>query len=157
MTSTDHSPLSDSPLMSSSSSSAFEFTILNDTMDPMEAMKNASNVDTYHDPAFAMTSADCRKPESHFRNQLPIFDYDSSSRDHEEHENTFGESFDSLISLLQKDQEDSSQPLKRSARLMTYHNRQPSATGYDSGHSSRQHDTSYGRFDPIQGSQSLCT
>lgn len=157
MASTDHSPLSDSPLMSSSSSSAFEFTILNDTMDPMEAMKSTSNVDTYHDPTFTMTSTDCRKTESHFRNQLPIFDYDSSSRDQEETENTFGESFDSLISLLQKDQQDSSQYLKRSARLMTHHNRQPSATGYDTGHSPRPHDTSYGRFDPIQSSQSLCT
>ncbi|KAJ5133472.1 p53-like transcription factor DNA-binding [Penicillium atrosanguineum] len=52
MSTTEHSPLSDSPLISSSSSSGFDYSMMNDTMDPMDTMKTASTLDPYQDPEF---------------------------------------------------------------------------------------------------------
>ncbi|KAJ5215869.1 p53-like transcription factor DNA-binding [Penicillium cinerascens] len=48
----EHSPLSDSPLISSSSSSGFDYSMMNDTMDPMDTIKTASTLDQYQDPVF---------------------------------------------------------------------------------------------------------
>ncbi|KAJ5281693.1 p53-like transcription factor DNA-binding [Penicillium angulare] len=45
----EHSPLSDSPLVSSSSSSGFDYSMINDTMDPMDTLKT----DPYQDSVFA--------------------------------------------------------------------------------------------------------
>lgn len=56
------SPLSDSPLISSSSSSGFEYSMMNDTMDPMDTLKSdyslkpESALDPYQDPGFAGVS-----------------------------------------------------------------------------------------------------
>ncbi|KAJ5673735.1 p53-like transcription factor DNA-binding [Penicillium macrosclerotiorum] len=52
MTTAEHSPLSDSPLVSSSSSSGFDYSMLNDTMDPMDTLKTSSTLDPYQDPVF---------------------------------------------------------------------------------------------------------
>lgn len=52
MPTAEHSPLSDSPLISSSSSSGFDYSIMNDTMDPMDTIKTASTLDQYQDPVF---------------------------------------------------------------------------------------------------------
>ncbi|KAJ5974299.1 p53-like transcription factor DNA-binding [Penicillium waksmanii] len=48
----EHSPLLDSPLVSSSSSSGFDYSIMNDTMDPMDTLKTDSTLDPYQDPVF---------------------------------------------------------------------------------------------------------
>lgn len=93
----EHSPLSDSPLISSSSSSGFEYSMM-DTMDPMDTIKTDTYLKTdpylrsasYHDTAYA---------------EVP----------HHQH-------------------------------------RQSHAGGYDPVYS-----TAYGRYDPIQNSQGLCT
>lgn len=53
---TEHSPLSDSPLISSSSSSGFDYSMVNDTMDPMDTFKAESTLDPYQDPVFAGVS-----------------------------------------------------------------------------------------------------
>jgi meiosis-specific transcription factor NDT80 len=55
MPTAEHSPLSDSPLISSSSSSGFDYSIMNDTMDPMDTMKTDPylKTDLYQDPTFA--------------------------------------------------------------------------------------------------------
>ena len=62
MKTADHSPLSDSPLVSSSSSSGlssgFEYSMMNDTMDPMDTLKTEytlktePSLDPYQDPIF---------------------------------------------------------------------------------------------------------
>lgn len=52
MTAADHSPLSDSPLVSSSSSSGFDYSMMNDTMDPMDTLKTGSSLDPYQDSVF---------------------------------------------------------------------------------------------------------
>ncbi|KAJ5915202.1 p53-like transcription factor DNA-binding [Penicillium verhagenii] len=44
-----HSPLSDSPLVSSSSSSGFDYSMIDDTMDPMDTLKTSPILD-YQDP-----------------------------------------------------------------------------------------------------------
>ncbi|CAI7578036.1 unnamed protein product [Penicillium pancosmium] len=48
----EHSPLLDSPLVSSSSSSGFDYSMMNDTMDPMDTLKTDSALDPYQDPVF---------------------------------------------------------------------------------------------------------
>jgi meiosis-specific transcription factor NDT80 len=53
MATAEHSTPSDSPLISSSSSSGFDYSIMNDTMDPMDTLKTASTLDQYQDPVFA--------------------------------------------------------------------------------------------------------
>ncbi|KAJ5542260.1 p53-like transcription factor DNA-binding [Penicillium sp. DV-2018c] len=55
---TDHSPLSDSPLISSSSSSGFEYSMV-DTMDPMDTIKNDTYLksDPYQDTSYAGLSS----------------------------------------------------------------------------------------------------
>lgn len=52
----EHSPLSDSPLISSSSSSGFDYSMMNDTMDPLDTLKAESTLDPYQDPIFAGVS-----------------------------------------------------------------------------------------------------
>ncbi|KAJ5825143.1 p53-like transcription factor DNA-binding, partial [Penicillium robsamsonii] len=88
---TDNSPLSDSPLISSSSSSGFEYSMI-DTMDPMDTIKSDLYLksDPYQD-------------------------------------NTY-------------------------AGVPSHQQRQSNAGGYDPVYS-----TTYGRYDPIQNSHSLCT
>ncbi|KAJ5105555.1 p53-like transcription factor DNA-binding [Penicillium alfredii] len=53
MAAAEHSPLSDSPLISSASSSGFDYTMMNETMDPMDTIKPTSTTDPYQDPTFA--------------------------------------------------------------------------------------------------------
>lgn len=48
MTTAEHSPISDSPLVSSSSSSGFDYSMIHDTMDPMDTLK----ADPYQDSVF---------------------------------------------------------------------------------------------------------
>ncbi|KAJ5176144.1 p53-like transcription factor DNA-binding [Penicillium canariense] len=50
MPTAEHSPLSDSPLVSSSSSSGFDYSMMNDTMDPMDTLKTTPTLDPYQDP-----------------------------------------------------------------------------------------------------------
>lgn len=71
----DQSPLSDSPLVSSSSSSTFDLSTLND-MDPIHTLKTSDSDigTTYHDVAFAVTSAEFQKL---YRDPRPVYDYDS--------------------------------------------------------------------------------
>ena len=52
MTTAEHSPLSDSPIVSSSSSSGFDYSMMNETMDPMDTLKTASPLDPYQDSVF---------------------------------------------------------------------------------------------------------
>jgi meiosis-specific transcription factor NDT80 len=56
MPTAEHSPLSDSPLVSSSSSSGFDYSMINDTMNPMDTLKPESSLDPYQDPFTVVTS-----------------------------------------------------------------------------------------------------
>lgn len=49
MPTSEHSPLSDSPLVSSSSSPGFDYSMIDDTMNPMDTIKT----DPYQDPVFS--------------------------------------------------------------------------------------------------------
>lgn len=66
----EYSPLSDSPLISSSSSSGFDYAMVNDTMDPMDTLKTSSSLEAYHDPIFAGT------PSHHQQRQASNGGYD---------------------------------------------------------------------------------
>jgi meiosis-specific transcription factor NDT80 len=61
MPTAEHSPLSDSPLVSSSSSSAFDYSMINDTMDPMDTLKT----DPFQDP-FTVVSNNHRSSTGSF-------------------------------------------------------------------------------------------
>lgn len=78
----DQSPLSDSPLVSSSSSN-FDATVLNDPLDAMSVMKSDSGLYPYSDgTAFVATTAEChQKPhETHslYRDAMPASDYEAA-------------------------------------------------------------------------------
>ena len=137
---TEQSPPSDS-LVSSSSSSAFDINILNDSMNPMDSIKNTTSMDSYHqDPTFAVTSAE-RKMDQ-FRS-LPSYEYDSMPKD--EAQNNFATTYDTMVPMLSTEQ---------SSRL----GRVGSMTGYDPVYPPRSNDgNALFRFDPIHDSQSLAT
>ena len=60
--STDRSPLTPSPPVSSSSPSpGFDYTMMNDSINPLESIKDATAVDSYDHQAFTATSSTPRK------------------------------------------------------------------------------------------------
>ncbi|KAE8144670.1 p53-like transcription factor [Aspergillus avenaceus] len=142
MTTSDQSPLTGSPHISSSSSSAFD--LLNDSMDAIDHMKGHSSMDSYQDTGYGI------KAESQFRNHLPPFDYGSTSK-HGDSSNSFAEPFDSMAPVMPNEQSHTSHFLKQPPR-MAYH---PSSTSsYDPVYSTRSNSgNSYPRF---TNSQSLC-
>lgn len=153
----DQSPLSGSPLMSSSSSPAFDMTI---PMDHIDTMKHASSMDSYQDPTLVGTSPGYRKLEgpTSYRNQLSPFEYDSPSKDNGDPGPHFPDTLDPMMPMIQNDQDDPSHFTKRTSKFMPYHHSQSAPGGYDPVFSSRSADSnSYPRFDPISNSQSLCT
>lgn len=158
LASADHSPLSASPLISSSSSSTFEFTMFNDSMDPAEVADEAPHLSSYHDSAFGMAAPDRRKSSNHSSRRSPLSNVDFSAHEegNEDSESTFDDNFDSAIPIFPNDQDDSSQYLKRSPGPTGITSRQ-TTTGYDTGYPSRVSDNSYSRFDQLQASQGLCT
>ncbi|PYI05265.1 PhoG like DNA-binding family protein [Aspergillus sclerotiicarbonarius CBS 121057] len=154
MTASDQSPLSESPQISSSSSSGFDIGLINDnTMDPMDSMKSTSSMDSYQDANFNVMNN--RKPASHFRHQLPSFGYDPVSKPGEETSHAFPETYDSLMPLVKNDQHEPPHFLKHPPRLASHMYQHSSSSGYDPIYSvARTNDgTSYGRF---PNSQSLC-
>lgn len=159
LASADHSPLSTSPLISSSSSSTFEFTMFNDSMDPAEAVDDASHLSSYHDSAFGMAAPDRRKSPIHSNRRSPLSNVDFSTHEegNEDSDGTFDDNFDSVIPIFPNDQDDSSQYLKRSPGPTGISSRQTTAGGYETGYPSRVSDNSYSRFDQLQTSRGLCT
>ncbi|PWY73726.1 p53-like transcription factor [Aspergillus heteromorphus CBS 117.55] len=163
MTAPDQSPLSESPHISSSSSSAFDIGLMSDnTMDPMDSMKSTSSMDSYSDPSFPLLGN--RKPANQFRHQLPppAFEYDPVPKTSEETGHPFPEPYDSIMHLGSNDQHESSSFLKHHPPRMpshVYHHSTSSSGGYDPIYSARNGDSgsnSYSRFHN-SASQSLCT
>ncbi|THC97240.1 hypothetical protein EYZ11_003293 [Aspergillus tanneri] len=150
MTAPNRSSLSESPHISSSSSSAFD--ILNDSMDPMDSIKSSSSMDSYQDGFGIM---DGRKPESQYRFNLPPFGYDSIPKNSEDSGNSYPEAFDSMVSMMPHEQQnDTSNYLKHPVKVAAhgYH-----ASGdYDPACTTRVSDSgsAYGRYPPP--SHSLC-
>lgn len=150
MTAPDRSSLSESPHISSSSSSAFDISVLNDSMDPMDSIKSTSSMDSYHDPGFGGMD---RKPESQYRFNLPPFGYDSVSKNSEE-PTSYPEAYDSMVSMMPHEhQHESSHYLKPPMKITPpgYH----VSGGYDPACSARTSDGGgpYGRYPT---SHSLC-
>ncbi|KAI2823624.1 hypothetical protein CBS115989_1213 [Aspergillus niger] len=154
MTAPDQSPLSESPHISSSSSSAFDIGLMNDnTMDPMDSMKSSSSMDTYQDSNYSVMNN--RKPESQFRHQPPSFEYDSVSKTSEETGHGLPQPYESMVSLVtSNDQHESPHYLKHPPRLASHLYQHSNSSGFDPVYSTRTADgSSYGRF---SNSQSLC-
>ena len=75
----DHSPLSESPLVSSSSSSNFDVAVLSDPLDSMPVTKSDAGLYPFSDTAFGTATAECQKPhETHsiYRDAMPGFGYE---------------------------------------------------------------------------------
>ncbi|RAL03426.1 NDT80 / PhoG like DNA-binding family protein [Aspergillus ibericus CBS 121593] len=156
MTASDQSPLSESPHIPSSSSSGFDIGLMNDnTMDPMDSMKSTASMDSYLDANFTVMNN--RKPASHFRHQLPSFDYDPVPKPGEETtSHAFPETYDPLVPLVTNGQHESPHSfLKQPSRLASHMYQHSSSSGYDPIYSAARatDGTSYGRF---HNSQSLC-
>ncbi|KAL3457348.1 hypothetical protein BJX64DRAFT_280681 [Aspergillus heterothallicus] len=147
----DHSPLSASPHISSSSSSTFDIGMMNDPLDPMDSIKSTPSMDSYPDSNYGMM--DGRK-DNHYRSHLPPFDYDLVSRASESSGTSFSEAYDSLASMVSSD---SGEPhfLKHPSRVASqgYH---ASPSAYNAVYSTRSTsgNSSYGR---LPSSHSLCT
>ncbi|OJK03660.1 hypothetical protein ASPACDRAFT_75191 [Aspergillus aculeatus ATCC 16872] len=152
MTAADQSPLSESPHISSSSSSAFDLGLITDTMDPMDSMKNTTSIDSYQDPGYHVLNG--RKPGSQYRHHLPSFDYDSITKSSDETGNGFADTYDPMVSFVPNDQHESSHYLKQPSRMAPNLFHHSTSSGYDPVYSTRASDGSpYGRF---SNSQSLC-
>ena len=153
----EHSPPSGgSPLMSSSSSSAFDMNMMNDSMDPMDTMKSATSMDSYHqDPTFAVTSPD-RKLDGAYRSLH--CDYNTLSKT-DESGTSFAESFDTVVPTMSNSQGDSSHYMKPPSRLASQTGRLAGIGSYDPVFSPRptEGNNTFGRFDPIHGTHSICT
>ncbi|KAL4888927.1 p53-like transcription factor [Aspergillus ambiguus] len=146
MAASDQSSLSESPHVSSSSSSAFDIGVLNESMDSMDSMKPSPSMDSYQDPGFGMMED--RKPVNQYSGPLHQFEYDVVSKDAEQHNTSFPEQFDSMVNMLPVEQRDSSHFLKHPPRMPAMYHSGPG--GYAPVNSTRGEDC---RF---QNSQSLC-
>ncbi|KAE8410278.1 hypothetical protein BDV36DRAFT_278339 [Aspergillus pseudocaelatus] len=149
---TGHSPLSGSPHISSSSSSAFDIGILGDSMDHMDPVKSTSSIDSYHDSSFGIL--DGRKPESQFRHHLRPFEYEPASKPSEDPSTTFHEPFDPMVSMISSGQNEPPHYLKNPPRMAPHMYHHPTtSSSYDPIYSARSNNSHHSRF---QGSQSLC-
>ncbi|KAI9367595.1 hypothetical protein BJX61DRAFT_537931 [Aspergillus egyptiacus] len=151
MTTADHSPLSASPHISSSSSSTFEIGMMNDSLDPMDSMKSSSSLDSYQDPNYGFM--DSRK-ESHFRHHLPPFEYDQVSRASENPGTSFSEAYDPITAMAPNDSGDP-HFLKHAPRMTPQGYHHPSPMGYDTVYSARSGGGS-SPYCRLPSSQSLC-
>lgn len=162
MTSTDHSPMAASPLVSSSSSSpGFEYTaMISDSMDPLETIKDTSTVD-YGEQPYTSAPADTRKvclENPNVRMHLPDFEDENPTKTQEEHDGTFNEVFDPMIPILHND-DSSVQYLKRNGTggYLNNSHRQSPAPKFNSAYNGRSRESSYARFDTIHNPPSLCS
>ncbi|PGH16742.1 hypothetical protein AJ79_01615 [Helicocarpus griseus UAMH5409] len=160
LSSTDHSPLTASPLISSSSSSPDynNYTMISSSMDPLDTIKDATATGAYGDPTFTTASPDSRKiciEPSNLRLHMPGYDDDSTVKPQEEHDGSFNGPFDPMIPTLQNDHDGSSQYFKRNGA--TGFLNQPPGPKFGGSYSSRPADNGYGRLDSIHNPQSLCS
>ena len=163
MTSTEHSPLTASPLVSSSSSSSpgFGYTVMNESMHPLETIKDASGVDSYRHAFSSAASSAPRKmaiEPSNLRAHLPGFEEEATIKT-QEHEATLGESYDPVISMLHSDHDANSHYDKRhgAGLYMSQTGKHSPVPKLSSSYLNRPADPLYGKFDVIHNPQSLCS
>lgn len=161
MTSTDHSPLSAS-LSSSSSSPGFDYTVMNDSIHPLESIKDTSAVDSYGQHPYSSASSAPRKMAMdlpNLRTHLPAFEEESAIKS-QEHEATFGESYDPIIPMLHHDHDTNSHYDKRNGAgiYLNQTSKHAPLSKFSSSYLNRPADPLYGgRFDAIHNPQSLCS
>lgn len=157
MTTADHSPISASPHISSSSSSTFDI-VMNDSLDPMDAMKSSSSIDSYPDSNYVMV--DVRK-DPHLRGHLPTpFEYDQVQKTHENPDTSFSEAYDPIASMISNEPADSHflKHPRMTSHPQPYHH--SSGGGYDSIYSARSGNGNGNGSSPyyrLPSSHSLCT
>lgn len=161
MPSTDCSPLTPSPLVSSSSSAGFDYTIMNDSMNPLESIKDTTAVDSYDQQAFTATSSTPRKmavESSNLRLQLPAFEEEPTTKS-QEHDATFNESFDPMIPMMQNYHDATPQYSKRPATnaYLGQGNRYSDVPKHNGPYYQRSGENLYGRLDTLHTHQSLCS
>ncbi|KAK2741561.1 hypothetical protein FQN57_005544 [Myotisia sp. PD_48] len=119
MTGSDPPPLTASSLVSSSSSSpGFDFGIMNDSINPMESMKDTTGVDTYGQQSYTATSSSQRKScaePSGLRNHMSTFNDSITATKNQEQQDSsnFGETFEPMVSLLHNENDGANQYFHR--------------------------------------------
>lgn len=157
MATADHSPLSASPHISSSSSSTFDIGMMSDSLDPMDSIKSTSSMESYHDPSYGMM--DVRK-DTQYRGHLPPpFEYGPVHKTSDSPETTISEGYDSIASIVSSNPSDG-HFLRHHPRTASqgYHHSSPG--GYDTVYSARSGNGSGSGGSPYYrhpSSQSLCT
>ncbi|OJJ58653.1 hypothetical protein ASPSYDRAFT_151728 [Aspergillus sydowii CBS 593.65] len=158
MTATDHSPLSASPHISSSSSSAFDIGIMSDSLDPMDSIKSTCSMESYHDPSYGMM--DVRKDTQYRDHQPPPFEYDPVHKTSDSSETTFSEGYDTISSIVSNNSGDGHFLRHHHPRTASQGYRNSSSGGYDTIYSVRSGNGGGSGGSPYyrhHSSQSLCT
>ncbi|KAL5343910.1 hypothetical protein BJX70DRAFT_352085 [Aspergillus crustosus] len=155
MTTADHSPLSASPHISSSSSSTFDIGMMGESMDSMDPIKSTSSIDSYPDSGYVMI--DIRK-DNHYRGHLPPFDYDLTLKS-ESSGTSFSEAYDPIASMVSNEPGDPPF-LKHHPRMASQGYHQHNSGGYETIHPARSGSgggSGSGPYGRLSSSQSLCT
>ncbi|KAL4956169.1 hypothetical protein BDW69DRAFT_96144 [Aspergillus filifer] len=157
MATADHSPLSASPHISSSSSSTFDINMMNDPLDPMDTMRSSSSMDSYQNSNYGMGVV---RKDNHFRNPLSSpYEYDTVPRTSDSSDASFTEAYNPIASVVASDPGDSPF-LKHESRTASHSYHHPNSTGYDAVYSARSGNGSGSGSSPyyrLPSSQSLCT
>ncbi|KAK2759352.1 hypothetical protein FQN54_002830 [Arachnomyces sp. PD_36] len=162
MASTEHSGSSDSPLVSSSSSSSgFEYTMLGDSINPMETMDDVSGSKGYCDDTYPESSQDMKMEmqPNNPRIQSLKYDYDNSTKSQEDNGARYSSTFGPMIPPLYTNQESQMQYFKRagSDESLTQSRRQTPAHGYGPVYPREFNEKSYGRLDTVPSFHGLCS
>jgi meiosis-specific transcription factor NDT80 len=160
MVSTEHSGSSDSPLVSSSSSSSgFEYTIMNDSLNPMETVEDTETKD-YCGDTFSESQDVKMDMQSNGIRMHPVkFDFDTVSKSQDLQGGRFGGTFEPPNPSMQNGQESQLQCFKRagSDESLTHGRRPAPGHGFSSLYTRDLNDKGYGRLDAINNFHELCS
>lgn len=162
MASTEPSGSSDSPLVSSSSSSSgFEYTMLGDSINPMETMEDVSTSKGYCEDTFPDSSQDVKMgmQPNNLRMQSLKFDYDTLSKNQEDQGARYSAPFEPMIPSLHTNQESQLQYFKRagSDESLTQARRQTPGHGFGPLYPREFNEKGYGRLDAVSTFHGLCS
>ncbi|KAL4927656.1 NDT80 / PhoG like DNA-binding family protein [Aspergillus undulatus] len=154
MATANHSPLSASPHISSSSSSTFDINMMSDSLDPMESIRSTSSMEPYQESNYGLGVV---RKDNHYRSHLPSpYEFDPIPRANENSDTSFSEAYDPITAAISHDAGDFKHPPRMASQA--YHH--SSANGYDTIYSARSGNASGSGSSPyyrLPSSQSLCT
>lgn len=162
MATTEHSGSSESPLVSSSSSSSgFEYTMLGDSINPMETVEDVSTSKGYCEDAFPESSHGVKMEmqPNNIRMQSLKYDYDALTKSQEIQGARYSTAYEPVVPSLHSNQESQLQYFKRtgSDESLTQPRRQTPGHGYGAPYPRDFNEKGYGRLDAVPTYPGLCS